>query len=82
MEQVHTVSSEVQLNYVNHYRANGTAQSAEDRDWLEPQRHIPTVNVLWHTMVAMCCFISPLALQLWSGRQGIKIRVSMCYCCI
>ena len=48
-----------------------------------PKRHIPLVSLLlWHKMVAMCCFIWPPALRLWSGRQAgsqMKIQVSVIF---
>ena len=40
-----------------------------------PKRHIPLVILLlWHKMVAMRCFIWPLALQLWSVRQAVRLK--------
>ena len=34
------------------------------------KRHIPQVSLLlWLKMVAVCCFVWPLALRLWSRRQ-------------
>ena len=38
-----------------------------------PKRHIPLVSLLlWHKMVAVLCFVWPLALQLWSVRQSVQ----------
>ena len=41
-----------------------------------PKRHILLVSLLlWCKMVAVCCFVWPLALQLWSVRLKIQVLV-------
>ena len=42
----------------------------ERKDKAEPQKAHPTGLLLWHKMVAVHCFVWPLALRLWSVRQS------------
>ena len=40
-----------------------------------PKRHIPLINLLlWRKMVAMRCFVWPLALQLWSVSEAVRLK--------
>ena len=40
-----------------------------------PKRHILRVSLLlWCKMVAVCCFVWPLALQLWSVSEAVRLK--------
>ena len=39
-----------------------------------PKMHMPLVILLlWHKMVAVCCFVWPPALQMCSGKQKFEL---------
>ena len=40
-----------------------------------PKRHTPLVSLLlWRRMVAVCCFVWPLGLRLWSVSQAVSLK--------
>ena len=51
-------------------------QATEDLHSSEPQKaHTPLVSLLLlPKMVAVCCFVCPLALRLWSGSVAVRLK--------